>query len=468
MAVQKIRLYLEPSSIADIAHACQMDVKRQFQFLIYDENGTYSIPSGASVSINGQKPDGYLFDYDESDYVSGTHVISKTGNVVTVYTTPQMTACEGNVACQIRISQNGSDIGILPFTMHVQKTPLADEQGYSQSDLPSIVRKYNEFCEDAEAWATGKRNGVDVGSSDETYHNNSKYYKEQAASSATTASNKAGEAATSASNSAGSATLAESYAKGGTNSRSGENTDNAKYYKEQAATSESNASDSAQTATTKASNAAASATLAESYAKGGTSSRTGENTDNAKYYKEQAATSETNAGNSASAANIDALKAEGYAVGKQNGTNVSSTSPYYHSNAAYFSDQAGAKAAIAESNAATAIEKASQATAKATAADNSAQDSEAWAVGKRGGSDVPSSDETYHNNSKYYASQASGSAGTAQMAASDAAAAISTIRSLIDMSTFSVDFVTGELMYTASPYTFSINPTTGNLEWEVA
>lgn len=32
--------------------------------------------------------------------------------------------------------------------------------------------------------------------------------------------------------------------------------------------------------------------------------------------------------------------------------------------------------------------------------------SEAWAVGKRNGMDVPSSDETYHNNAKYFAEQA--------------------------------------------------------------
>ena len=35
-------------------------------------------------------------------------------------------------------------------------------------------------------------------------------------------------------------------------------------------------------------------------------------------------------------------------------------------------------------------------------ADQSAEDSEAWAVGKRDGSDVPATDPTYHNNSKYY------------------------------------------------------------------
>ena len=79
-------------------------------------------------------------------------------------------------------------------------------------------------------------------------------------------------------------------------------TDNAKYYKEHAASSASTASSAASTATTKASEASSSAstattaattattqaTKAESFAVGGTGSRTGEDTDNAKYYKEHA------------------------------------------------------------------------------------------------------------------------------------------------------------------------------------
>lgn len=52
-----------------------------------------------------------------------------------------------------------------------------------------------------------------------------------------------------------------------------------------------------------ADNSAESAKLAESFAKGGTSTRTDEETDNAKYYKEQAAQSATTAGNKATEAN---------------------------------------------------------------------------------------------------------------------------------------------------------------------
>ena len=60
---------------------------------------------------------------------------------------------------------------------------------------------------------------------------------------------------------------------------------------EQAEASAESAAESAQQASDDADDAAESATLAESFAKGGTSTRTGEDTDNAKYYKEQASSS---------------------------------------------------------------------------------------------------------------------------------------------------------------------------------
>lgn len=108
-------------------------------------------------------------------------------------------------------------------------------------------------------------------------------------------------------------------------------------------------------------------------------------TDNAKYYKEQAATSASNASNSATSASNNALKSEGYAVGKQNGTDVGSGSDYYHNNAKYYKEEAASSA-------------------------SAAADGEAWAVGKRGGTDVPPTDPTYHNNAKYYKEQAEAAA----------------------------------------------------------
>lgn len=73
-------------------------------------------------------------------------------------------------------------------------------------------------------------------------------------------------AAASESNAAASATKAQSYATGGTNSRTGEDTDNAKYYSQQSAQSQSAAATSADTASTKAKEAAASAATAKTSA----------------------------------------------------------------------------------------------------------------------------------------------------------------------------------------------------------
>ena len=159
----------------------------------------------------------------------------------------------------------------------------------------------------------------------------------EAAAAAESAADDADRAEAALENLSGQATLAESWAVGGTGTRTGEDTDNASYYATQAAssasaaassesnaaasethaarsetnaaasetnaatsataaaTSESNAASSETNAAASESNAAASesnaadsAALAESYAVGGTDSRTGEDTDNAKYYAEEA------------------------------------------------------------------------------------------------------------------------------------------------------------------------------------
>lgn len=63
---------------------------------------------------------------------------------------------------------------------------IADTKGYAESAEASATAaglsedNAEDSAEDAEAWAVGKRNGVDVPSSDPAYHNNAKYWSEQA------------------------------------------------------------------------------------------------------------------------------------------------------------------------------------------------------------------------------------------------------------------------------------------------
>ena len=101
-------------------------------------------------------------------------------------------------------------------------------------------------AEEAEAWAVGERGGDPTSPGDPTYQNNSKYYAQQAAGSATTAGNSATAAGNSALSASGSATTAgnqalvsEGYAKGTQNgtpvgSGSPYYHNNAEYFKDQA------------------------------------------------------------------------------------------------------------------------------------------------------------------------------------------------------------------------------------------
>ena len=67
-----------------------------------------------------------------------------------------------------------------PQPTHETPTPV------QQSEIDQLIIALNdgvtsasESAEDSEAWAVGERNGEPVGSGDETYHNNAKYYAEQ-------------------------------------------------------------------------------------------------------------------------------------------------------------------------------------------------------------------------------------------------------------------------------------------------
>lgn len=128
-------------------------------------------------------------------------------------------------------------------------------------------------------------------------------YASDASASKTAAQESAANASSSASNAADAAIIASNMAESASGSA------------QNASSSATNAANSALNAINQAQSASASATAAQ-----------------------QSASTASGASSSASA---DALKAEGLAVGQQNGTDVDSSSPYYHKNAKYYAEQAG-------------------------------------------------------------------------------------------------------------------------------
>ena len=245
MITQVTKLNLVPGGVLPRINVTQYDYgSRALEFLIFNGDQRFTLASGMTARIQGTKPDKCGFDYAAT--------VSTANNKITANLTQQMTACHGEVLTGLVILKNGERIGTINFILDVQQAGLSDETVVSDSELPDIITQ----------------------------------------------------------------------------------------------------------ATAQMEAAAASAKLAESFAKGNTGTRTGENTDNANYYRQQAANSATAAGNQASAAATSAtnstnqaLKSEGYAVGTQNGAAVGSTSPYYHKSSKYFSEQASSSASSAAASA---------------------------------------------------------------------------------------------------------------------
>lgn len=106
--------------------------------------------------------------------------------------------------------------------------------------------------------------------------------------------------------------------------------------------------------------------------------------------------------------------------------------------------------------------QANAASASANAAAASELNAEAWATGNKNGTPVPSTDPQHNNNAEYYAGEAANTADYVD-------GVKDTIEAMVNNVTFSVDFATGNLTYTDnSAYTFTVNQSTGNLEWEVS
>ena len=104
----------------------------------------------------------------------------------------------------------------------------------------------------------------------------------------------------------------------------------------------------------------------------------------------------------------------------------------------------------------------------ATASANEADESEAWAVGEKNGVPVPNTAPQYNNNSEFYANQANGYAQAAEEAEQAAEDILEQTQIASGNVSFSVNFATGNLEYSSDAvYDFTINTTTGDLEWEV-
>lgn len=233
--MQQTNLQYAPNGVNPVIHVSQFDVGRQFQFKLYDGSTPYTMPAGTTARIDGIKPDAHGFSY--------TDKVSISGNTATITTTEQMTVIAGTVKCELRFLNGYDNIGTVNFLMIVEETPINGDTDISETEIPAIIEVATSNRLESEAWARGTKDGVPVDSSAEQYHNNSKYYSEQSAASATASAQSAANASLSEASAAASADAAHDSELAAATSEQ-----NAADSEDAAATSEQNAKTSEQAA----------------------------------------------------------------------------------------------------------------------------------------------------------------------------------------------------------------------------
>ena len=117
----------------------QFDTMWQFVFSIIKDGLEWEIPTGASVVMNGVKPDGNVFAF------AGT----VSNNNVTVNCDVQMTACAGNTECELSIVADGKTVGTCNFILQVEAAPKSPDDISSDSTLPAYEEMLDQLSHTA-------------------------------------------------------------------------------------------------------------------------------------------------------------------------------------------------------------------------------------------------------------------------------------------------------------------------------
>lgn len=171
---QTYQVDMTPGGVSQVVHVSMSEVggERILKFVLYNGNISYIIPSGATTTIRGGKPDGTIYEYSCN--------IASDRKSVSIPVQSQMTAIPGIHDAEIRVYDGTNIIGSANLKIFVEKSPFSKFYRVSASELPAI-----ETAEQAAFEAHADRNAVAA------YKDQAKQSEENAANSSTSATNAA-------------------------------------------------------------------------------------------------------------------------------------------------------------------------------------------------------------------------------------------------------------------------------------
>lgn len=133
---------MTPESIPPTVKLSQYDVGREIQFKLQDGSGDYTVPAGATITLEGTKPSGFGF----------TVVCTVSGSVATVVTTEGMTDECGIVMAELVVEASGIRIGSTNVRIDLERSPHPEgtTDGSAEQIIPALTLMLNEIEEDLE------------------------------------------------------------------------------------------------------------------------------------------------------------------------------------------------------------------------------------------------------------------------------------------------------------------------------
>lgn len=135
--MERIRVDVIPKGLAPVCHASQYDTGRVIRLDLVELLQGYTL-SDETAEIQVRKPDGHI--------VTDAVTVESGKTYIDIVTTEQMTACEGDNECELKISKDGAEICTVLFKMRVQKSVL---EGGDPSE--SFIHDLNEQIAEAVA-----------------------------------------------------------------------------------------------------------------------------------------------------------------------------------------------------------------------------------------------------------------------------------------------------------------------------
>lgn len=181
MITQTHDLNLIPGSVPPVVNVTQYDkTARTLVFNLWDGETSFSVPSGAAVTIRGTKPDGNGFEY----------TATASGSAVSMNIQQQMATCAGSVRCEVRIASGTQIIGTADFILEVKPSALNENTPFSETELPLIEQAAEGAAKieaNLSASNTAASNAAKSASAAKTSETNAKNSETNAAASAESA-----------------------------------------------------------------------------------------------------------------------------------------------------------------------------------------------------------------------------------------------------------------------------------------